>query len=107
MELEETIQSYKELKKHKELIKNIDTNFFFEFAETVLQELEKLQKHCKEMMKEKQELTSALLDSVPKKKVEELVSHLKLLKRHMALNDEERAIFDVCIKDTQKLLEDK
>ncbi len=39
----------------------------------VLQVLEKLQKHCKEMIKEKQELTSALLDSIPKKKIEDKI----------------------------------
>ena len=77
-----------------------------EAIETVLQALEKLQKHCKEMIKEKQELTSVLLDSIPKKKIEELIIHLKLLKRHIALNDEQRKGFDVCIEEVQKLLEE-
>lgn len=41
MNEEEAIEMYKELKKHKKIIGNIDTDFFFEFAETVLNLLEK------------------------------------------------------------------
>ena len=39
-ELEESIRIYNELKKHKEIIGSIDTDFFFKFAETVLQALD-------------------------------------------------------------------
>ena len=43
---------------------------------------------------------------IPKQKIEELVLHLRLLKRHIALNDEQRKGFDMCIKEVQKLLEE-
>lgn len=38
-ELEEAKRIYNELKNHKEIIGNIDTDFFFKFAEIVLQAL--------------------------------------------------------------------
>ena len=53
------------------------------------------------------QLVYIIEDSIPKEKIKEFVSHLRLLKRHMALNDDERAIFDICIQDTQELLEGK
>ena len=46
-------------------------------------------------------------DVIPKKKIKELVLYLKLLKRHISLNDEQRKGYDVCIEEIQKLLEDK
>ena len=48
----------------------------------------------------------ALENSIPKKKIEEIVLHLRLLKRYVALNDEQRKEFNVCIKEVQKLLEE-
>ena len=56
MELEELIKIYNGLKNHKEIIGSIDTDFFFNFAETVLQELK---------------------NSIPKKKIEEKIEELK------------------------------
>ena len=41
MNEEEAREMYKELKKYKEIIGSIDTDFFFKFAETVLNLLEK------------------------------------------------------------------
>ena len=74
--------------------------------ETVLQELEKLQKRCKELIEEKQELTSALLDSIPKEKIEDKITYW-----NKRLNDDERLdwiLRDKCIINVlQELLEDK
>ena len=70
MELEEAIKTL------KIVVNKSDQPFKFAI-ETVLQTLEKLQKHCKEMTKEKQELSSALLDSIPKKKIEDKIEELK------------------------------
>lgn len=55
MKLEEAINIYSELKEHKEIIGNIDTDFFFKFAEIVLQALKK---------------------SIPKKKIENKLEQL-------------------------------
>ena len=57
MELEELIKIYNEFKKHKEIIGSIDTDFFFKFAETVLQ---------------------ALKNSIPKKKIREKLKEVQL-----------------------------
>ncbi len=102
MELDESI-------KHLEQCSKLGIVPRREAIKTVLQALENYKIHDEKYMNG--ELFSAKQmkfiekEYIPKKKVEELVSHLKLLKRHMALNDEERAIFDVCIKDVQELLE--
>ena len=47
----EAIEIYKDLKRYKQIIGNIDTDFFFEFAETVLNLLEKKNKIINEMAK--------------------------------------------------------
>lgn len=44
MNEKEIREMYKELKRNKKIIGNIDTDFFFEFAETVLNLLEKKDK---------------------------------------------------------------
>ena len=91
MKLEEAIQSYKELKKHKELIKNIDTDFFFEFAETVLQALERYKRlaeanltkrdefmdnMCEHRCILKSELQEFQENTIPKKKIEDILEKL-------------------------------
>ena len=48
-----------------------------------------------------------LRNSIPKKKIEDKVKHLVLLKRHISLNDDDREIFELCIKEIQELLEGK
>lgn len=80
MKLEESINN---LKKLVELRKNIRGEIKFDTCicgtkdlETVLQALEKLQKRCKEMIKEKQELRSALLNSIPIEKIENMIKKL-------------------------------
>ena len=81
MELEEAIIIVNDLKEDVALFstgwKNRLKDTEKQAIETVLQALEKLQKHCKEMIKEKQELSSALLDSIPKKKIEDKIEELK------------------------------
>ena len=71
-ELEESIRELESLSPSETAIK------------TVLQALEKLQKRCKELIKEKQDLTSALLDSIPKKKIEDKIKELKEKKKYAA-----------------------
>lgn len=62
MELEECRKMYEELKEHKAIVANIDTEFFFKFAETVLQALdnsipkEKVEKKIKEYQHERDKL---------------------------------------------------
>ena len=41
MDIEECKESYKVLKRNKQVVANIDKDFFLKFAETVLSELEK------------------------------------------------------------------
>ena len=55
-ELEEAIKIYNGLKNYKEIIGSIDTDFFFKFAEIVLQALKK---------------------SIPKKKIEDKIKKLE------------------------------
>ena len=115
MELEEDIKNLSEIiQLCEDDIKNNNNNVTatldledLKSLQTVLEALKKLREYCKELIYEKQTLTSDLLYSIPKKKIKELVSYLKLIKRHIALNDEEKAIFDTCIEEVQKLLEDK
>ena len=77
MELEDAIkQCMKFIKSFKEDDTKSVIGFDVKAIETVLQALEKLQNHCKEMIKEKQELSSALLDSIPKKKIEDKIKKL-------------------------------
>ena len=49
MNEEELKEMYKGLKRNKKIIGNIDTDFFFEFAETVLNLLENKDKQIDEM----------------------------------------------------------
>ncbi len=74
---DDVISAYceKESKYCKELCENEDC-YLIQAIETVLQSLEKLQNYCKEIIKEKQELSSALLDSIPKKKIENLLKEV-------------------------------
>ena len=44
MDIEECKESYKVLKRNKQVVANIDKDFFLKFAETVLSELEKKDK---------------------------------------------------------------
>lgn len=46
-DIEEDIKQYKELKKHKNIIANIDTDFFFNFVENILADRERLEKESK------------------------------------------------------------
>lgn len=75
--------------------------------ETVLQALEKLQKHCKEMIKEKQELSSALLDSIPKKKIEDKILQKWQKCPKNSINDFAIVERNNKIQNLQELLEDK
>ena len=52
MDIKEAKQYYLELKPCKKLIEAIDTDFFFNFAETVLSELDKKDKIIDKMAKE-------------------------------------------------------
>ena len=111
MELEESTIYLKKIAKEYKIYGDLDNPEFEDTKkianaiETVLQALEKLQKHCKEMIKEKQELSSALLDSIPKKKIENQIEMLKaqcggnVFHIQQTLNSE--------IKLLQELLEDK
>ena len=77
-----------------------------EAIRTVLQALEKLQNHCKEMIKEKQELTSALLDNIPKKKIEDKLKQLNSEMQYCARQNG-KTIKLGKIMALQELLEDK
>ncbi len=83
MELEEAIKIYNELKKYKEIIGSIDTDFFFNFVETLLKE-------CK--------------NSIPKKKIEDKI------KEYERVNKERGYLLvreSFVKKELQELLEDK
>ena len=103
MELEEAIKIYNELKKYKEIIGSIDTDFFFNFIEIVL---------------------NALENAIPKKKIEDkieqcqnyfrttyvpnydgLIFESQKEKYISVINERERKIAQ--IKILQELLEDK
>lgn len=56
-ELEVYIEEYRKLKKNREIINSIDSDFFFDFADTMLNYIE---------------------NSIPKKKVEELKEEITL-----------------------------
>ena len=75
MELEEAIKKLNDLKEDVALFstgwKNRLKDNEKQAIRTVLQAIVKLQKQCRELIKEKQELSSALLDSIPKKKIED------------------------------------
>ena len=84
MELEEAKKYIIMILRQKDVpdaVKSQECIYAVEAIETVLQALEKLQKHCKEMIKEKQELTSALLDSIPKEKIEDKIEYLENLRK--------------------------
>lgn len=73
LELEEYRKMYEELKTHKEIIANIDTEFFFKFAEAILQ---------------------ALHNSIPKEKTKKKMEDLKKAKERNIKKD-----FDTVYKD--------
>ena len=81
MELEEAIKKLNDLKEDVALFstgwKNRLKDNEKQAIRTVLQAIVKLQKQCRELIKEKQELSSALLDSIPKKKIEDKIEELK------------------------------
>ena len=86
-ELEEMIEAYNELKRHKEIVANIDTNYFFEFAETLLKELKRLQEENKDLKyanREKAdkliEITDLYMRSIPEDKIREKIEELKDMK---------------------------
>ena len=87
MKLEEAI---KQCEKFIKSFKKDDTKsvigFDVQAIETVLKALKKLQKHCKEMIKEKQELTSDLLDSIPNKKIEDRIKRLEEVQKEFPSN---------------------
>lgn len=49
----------------------------------------------------------ALDNSISKKIIEDKINTLELLKRHISLEDKDRKIFDICIDEIKKLLEDR
>lgn len=64
-QLEEAIKTYNELKRNKEIIENIETNYFLKFAETVLKELKRLQEETieKDKIREKIEENNKLIEA--------------------------------------------
>ena len=120
MELEEAIKNIKSIiyDETGKQVNYIDISFplceddigvkeFIQAIETVLQKLDKLQKHCKEMIKEKQELTSALLDSIPKKKIEDKILQEWQKCPKNSINDFAIVERNNKIQVLQELLEDK
>ena len=103
MELEEAIRIYNELKKHKEIIGSIDTDFFFKFAETVLKQLEE---QDKEIVKYQLYLTE---DVIPKKKIKDKIKKLKSRGRiiNQTFPDCGEYVYHEEIKALKELLEDK
>jgi hypothetical protein len=86
MELKEYRKMYEELKEHKSIIANIDTEFFFKFADTVLQ---------------------ALDNSIPKEKVEDKIELYKRLELGSFNRDSIQANeYKAIIKVLQELLEE-
>lgn len=85
-ELEEIIEAYNELKRHKKIVANIDTNYFFEFAETVLNELKRLQEENSKLERANktyinsiQSITPVLLeDYIEKDKIREKIKTEKI-----------------------------
>ena len=89
MKLEDAIKIYNGLKKNKEIIKNIDADFFFEFSETVLQALE---------------------NSIPKKKIEDKIKAYEKLIDDVSESEQysnEIPLYRHDIQVLQELLEDK
>lgn len=82
MELEECRKMYEELKEHKAIVANIDTEFFFRFTDIVLQ---------------------ALDNSIPKEKVEKIEKYCKTKSKFQTFGDEqlERAI-EMYVNKTKK-----
>lgn len=104
-EREEDKKKIKELKQYKqmyldEIDKITDTVLLYN---KVLKEIKylkennnKLKKYCKEIIKDKQELTSDLLDSIPKQKVKEIL--IEIQEEYNKLDKE----IDKQIKDKNK-----
>ena len=81
MELEEVIKIYNELKPHKKIIKSIDTDFFFKFVETVLQELKNRipKKKIEDKKKECEEKYDSIVNDVYKKPTEALIDFQRIV----------------------------
>lgn len=82
MELGEAIKIYNELKKNKEKVKNINADFFFKFAETILQALENLQnknsKLIEKNIKYEQTLENLQKETIWKMKIENKKELIKM-----------------------------
>ena len=117
--MEEFIKDYEKLKKHKEFIKDIDTNFFFEFADYMItknNELEGMLKHVEKFRD--QNLSSEIeyvialksshmhylkTDYISKTKVKELKEKVHGLLDYNAVSRGYQLIID---KEFEELLEE-
>ena len=102
MELKQAVKYLKNIKDAD--LRIVSHIVFLEAMETVLQALEKLQNQCKEMIKEKQEFTSALLDSIPKKKIEDIIKTFS--EENEVITQEEYYARNYIRKFLEKLLEE-
>lgn len=102
MEINEAIKKYEELKNNKEIIANIDKDFFFEFADIIIEEHEKLMK-----LKEHRDVTFLLGQAVERdkwkdriiKKIQELDIDMEKLDKEYENNQ--------CPLKRQSILEEK
>ena len=72
----------------------------------ILEDKNKIKEHCKILIKEKQKLTSDLLDSIPKKKIKDKIEKLEILEKNC--NTSVLKMQYLCkINILQELLEEK
>lgn len=89
MELKNSLVYVKDLLENDIRIDDIDnlSSTTKKHIKIVVQALKKLQEQCKELIREKQELTSALLNSIPKDKIKDKIEELDVPENAEALED--------------------
>lgn len=110
MDIEECKESYKVLKRNKQVVANINKDFFLKFAETVLSELERLQNNeeilngelarigIETLGLEKGSSTDDIIEEIKKKDTEIIES--KEVNRQLSLE------LETSKKETQQVLDD-
>ena len=102
MNIEECKESYKVLKRNKQVVANIDKDFFLNYAETVLSELEKKDKEIEKLKKDNKELLRKLRNRV--KEVNKLTKYSLYKKEFSTLNkqlEKKDKIIDLIVEDFQ------
>ncbi len=105
--LEEAIKTYNELKQYKEKIESIDVNFFFKFAETVLQALESYKKRYELAIEQN---IKDYKNSISKKEIEDKIKAYEKLIYDISESEHyshEIPMYKHDIQVLQELLEDK